>query len=260
MIVLALAACQEYRFSKDPDEELPPADTAAPPPVVETTPPAPTTPTEPVAEAPVYANTTGHLFEIDPATGERTLVGSFHDDGGPISGMVDIAIDLEGRIFGGNYDAIWQIDPTTAAATRVCDTDLAPYALAFSSDGVLFAGAGADVVRVELPGCGETALLSGSAYETSGDLVGLPDGFLYWTVLDGDFDGLVRVDPTSGATAWVGGVGGAKLFGLGYDQGTLYGFSSEGEILAIDPATAATTTLSSDGTAWWGATTNPVVW
>ena len=58
----------------------------------------------------------------------------------------------------------------------------------------------------------------------------------------------------------MGDVAGAQLFGLGYDDGTLYGFTSDGEILSIDPNTASTTVLSSDGTSWWGATTNPVVW
>ena len=98
------------------------------------------------------------------------------------------------------------------------------------------------------------------AYETSGDLVGLPDGYLYWTVLGGTNDELVRVDPVTGAAFWVGAVAGSRLFGLGYDDGTLYAFSSDGSILSIDPTTAATTVVSSDTTSWWGATTNPVVW
>ncbi|MEQ1570103.1 MAG: hypothetical protein ABMA64_31000, partial [Myxococcota bacterium] len=238
----------------DPDTTPPPVDTGTPP--VDTGTPPVTVP----ASAPVYANTSDTLFEIDPATGARTYVGTFQDGGAPIDGMVDIAIDTAGRMFGGTYEAIWQIDPTTAAVSQVCETDLAPYALAFTSDGVLFAGAGADIVRVELPTCRTTTLVSNSDYETSGDLVGLPDGYLYWTVDGGDSDHLVRVDALTGAAFWVGVVDEVDLFGLGYDQGELYGFSKGGAIVRIDPGNASTQSVFSDGTSWWGATTNPVVW
>ncbi|MEQ1505171.1 MAG: hypothetical protein ABMB14_23260 [Myxococcota bacterium] len=272
---LALVACSDYAIkapvdpgsdtdtvtvdtATDPDTTPPPVDTGTPPvdtgtPPVETIPPA---------EAPVYANTFDELFEIDPITGARTSVGRFQDGGVPVEGMVDIAIDLTGRIYGGTSTALYQIDPLTAAASKICDTDLRPYALAFTSDGVLFAGAGPDVVEVNLSTCGTTPLLTGSAWETSGDLVGLPDGYLYWTVRGGANDDLVRVDPVTGATFWVGEVGGSSLYGLGYDEdeGALYGFSSDGSIVRIEPLTGATVTLSSVDASWWGATTNPVVW
>lgn len=275
MVTLALlAACSEYKLEGPeppvelPTEETTPVVTEPTEPVVDTTPPIetdtgtfPTDPVpEPVAEAPVYANTSGELFEIDPITGARTRVGAFQERGVAIDGMVDIAIDLTGRIYGGTYDAIYQIDALTAAVSKVCDTDLRPYALAFTSDGALFAGAGSDVVEIDLATCQAHSLLSGSVYETSGDLVGLPDGYLYWTVRGVDSDELVRVDPMTGATFWVGTIAEEKLFGLGYTDGELYGFSSLGSIVVIDPATAATTVLSNDGTSWWGATTNPVVW
>ncbi|MEN0065182.1 MAG: hypothetical protein AAGA48_23765 [Myxococcota bacterium] len=98
------------------------------------------------------------------------------------------------------------------------------------------------------------------AYDTSGDLVGLPDGFLYWTVRGEPNDQLVKVDPLTGATFLVGPIDEAKLFGLGYAEGALFGFGEEGPIVRIDPKTAETTELRRDGTAWWGATTNPVKW
>lgn len=275
MVTLALlVACSEYKLEgPEPPVELPttPAvttptvpeptepvvDTAAP--VDTATDPVPTV-TEPVAEAPVYANTSTELFEIVPSTGARIRVGAFQERGVPVSQMVDIAIDLTGRMYGGTYDAIYQIDPVTAAVSKICDTDLRPYALAFTSDGELFAGAGADIVRIDLASCRSTPLLSSAIYETSGDLVGLPDGYLYWTVSGVDSDELVRVDPLTGATFWVGVIDEENLFGLGYTEGELYGFSSFGSIVVVDPTDAHTTVLSNDGTGWWGATTNPVVW
>ena len=208
----------------------------------------------------MYANTTDQLFEVDPETGTRVLVGTFNLAGAPVDSMVDIAIDLTGRMYGGTYDALYQIDPTTAALSKICDSDLRPYALAFTSDGVLYAGAGPDIVRVDLVTCASFPLATAGSWETSGDLVGLPDGFLYWTVRGAVSDELVRVDPMTGGAFWVGPVVEDRLYGLGYDQGQLYGFSSDGEIVRIDPGDATSQVLSVDATAWWGATTNPVVW
>ena len=74
-------------------------------------------------------------------------------------------------------------------------------------------------------------------------------------------DDLVLLDPDSGATKWLGSTGVEKLFGVGYDNDTLYGFSSDGEIVRINPKTGAGQIRDrSDSLQWWGATTNPVRW
>jgi hypothetical protein len=262
-MLVAMLGCSEYKVVHEPGATTATVDTGTPttdtPTTPSTTTSTTTTPTT-IATAPVYANTSDELFEIDPATGARTSVGRFHDGGGSVDGMVDIAIDLDGHLYGGTFDALYRIDAGSAAVTLVCATDLAPYALAFTSDGVLFAGAGTEIVEVDVDTCRETTLVSDGGYSTSGDLVGLPDGYLYWTVLDGSTDGLVRVNPQNGALLYVGSVGEAQLFGLGYDQGQLYGFSSNGSIVRIDPADGSTSLVFADTTSWWGATTNPVVW
>ncbi len=73
-------------------------------------------------------------------------------------------------------------------------------------------------------------------------------------------DDLVVVDPDSGVTSMRGSVGVTDLFGVGYAEGSLYAFSSGGEVVEVDPSDAtALSVLSLPGT-WWGATTNPVVW
>jgi hypothetical protein len=88
----------------------------------------------------------------------------------------------------------------------------------------------------------------------------LPDGWLYWATRGWGSDEIVRVDPGSGVIETIGPAGGDRLYGLGYEQGQLYGFSERGWIVSIDPATGAGTTVIDAGTPWWGATTNPVVW
>ncbi len=252
-LFVSLTGCVEYGYQLPPDDVTPPVDTAV----------ADTGAEEPIATAPVYANTSEQLYEIDPATGAKTLIGGFTLNGQPIDGMVDIAIDLNGHMYGGTFDALYRIDPTTAVVAKVCDTELRPYAMAFTSDGVLFAGAGTEVVSVNLGSCAATSLATSTEYETSGDLVGLPDGNLYWTVEGNDSDELVRVNPTTGQTTWIGRVVASDLFGLGYDEveDELYGFSQHGEIVRISPVGAQSSITVVDATvSWWGATTNPVVW
>lgn len=215
---------------------------------------------ETVADKLVYANTSDTLFEVEPSTGGVSRIGTFSDG---VSGMVDIAIDTDGHMYGGTFDALYAIVPRTAMVTKICDIDTSMYALTFSSDGRLFAGGDATIVEIDIDDCSVRVLLEGSIYSTSGDLVGLPDGYLYWTVDGSDGDGLVRVDPNSGVTRWIGSIGTDNLFGLGYSEEDerLYGFSSGGDIVEISPVDASAVTLSQDeDLGWWGATTNPVAW
>ena len=222
----------------------------------------PTTPVFTPAEAPVYANTSPELFEIDPLTAERTLVGAFHDvDGNPVDSFLDIAIDLEGQLIGGTFDAVYRIDPDTAEVEWLCDTDVEMLALAFDDEGRLFAGGDFTIRQLDYETCSSVVLLDDVGFKTSGDLVGLPDGYLYGTVEGEGGDELVRVDPVHGYTSWVGVIGVEKLFGVGYDDGTLFGFSRYGEVVAISPSSAGADVLSYDeDISWWGATTNPVRW
>ena len=112
-------------------------------------------------------------------------------------------------------------------------------------------------------GCDMEVLFEKTGWDTSGDVVGLPDGLLYWTIRGTTSDVLVTVDPVTKAESVKGDVGFERLFGVGYDQGQgrLYGFSASGEVIEINASTGAGSLLTQDATrAWWGATTNPVVW
>lgn len=207
---------------------------------------------------------------MDPATGVTTLIGPFTDNGAVVDGMVDIAIDNRGRLFGGDRGpgpdgpyGIWRIDPSDGNSYLVCTVDVELVALAFTSDGVLVAGGGTDLVTVDVDNGCDTDLLYRGTWETSGDIVGLPDGLLYWTVRGDDSDELVVVDPRTRLSGFRGVISFERLYGLGYDEqeGRLYGFSANGDIVEIVPADGEGSLLAADGaTPWWGATTNPVVW
>lgn len=276
LLVIAAVGCTEYGIQGEQDANVgsePTLDTAAPedpdtavPDDPDTSEPedtgSPNDEGPPPAEAPVYAHTSGQLYEVEPANGARTLIGTFRDTAGTeISPFVDIAIDLEGRMYGGTFDALYRIDPSSAQVTEICAPDAGMVALTFTSDGELIAGDTQSVHIINIANCRVTELVTEGDYRTSGDLVGLPDGYLYWTVEGSSRDALVRVDPLTGATNYIGDIGYSDIFGLGYDDGELLGFNSWGETLTISPSTAAASVLASDsGMAWYGATTNPVEW
>jgi len=252
MLAFMLVGCIDYGFNEPPG----PDDAAIPGDTAEEWDPVP------VASAPVYANSSDSLYEIDALTGKTEFVANFWNEEGGIRNFVDIAIDLDGRMYGGTYETLYRIDPTNGKATPACNPPAEMTALTFTSEGVLVAGGDDRITLVDVENCETDVLLAGSYWETSGDLVGLPDGFLYWTVLGDDGgDELIKLDPRTGMTQWIGKIGHGGLYGLGYDQGKLFGFCSSGMIVSIDPKNAKSTVIGSvDDISWWGATTNPVIW
>lgn len=218
---------------------------------------------EMVANAKIYANTSDELYEIDPENGQASFIGGFQYIGESVDHFEDIAIDLTGHMYGGTGEFLYLINPSTAEVRPVCSLELRTTALAFTSDGELIIGSEYSLYKMNIETCEYDILIANSYYETSGDIVGLPDGYLYWTVRGGwdQDDQLVRVDPRTGEETWVGYLGESRLYGVGYANDELFGFSGSGDVVGIDPHTGVTHALKQyEDFSWWGATTNPVVW
>lgn len=216
-----------------------------------------------LASAKIYANTSGALYEVDPDTGSVLLIGAFTDEDGPVDHFEDIAIDLSGHMFGGTGEFLYLINPSTAEVRKVCPLDLDTTALTFTSDGSLIVGTENTLKIVDIEDCLTQPLIAASFYDTSGDIVGLPDGFLYWSVYGGDGanDRLVKVDPQTGREELIGSTENERLYGMGFANDQLYGFASDGSIVRIDSREGQSVLIAQhDELSWWGATTNPVVW
>ena len=262
-LVLLLAGCTDYDLRNiDKPERGAPADTGTIGPDTaepETEPDTGEVPDDDVdlgtATAVIYLNTEDTLYAWDPETGV-TEVGPFSD---PSVRMTDIAIDTTGTMVGIATDVLYGIDAQTANLTLLCT--LADWAngLTFTSDGRLIA-AGAGLSTVDPVTCASTTLSADSGFQTSGDVVGIPGERLLWTVNGGAGDGLVEVDPDTGETTLVGYLGVSSLWGGGYADGLLHGFSADGKAVVINPDTATVSSLTTLAGAWWGATTNPVRW
>ncbi|MEL6184053.1 MAG: hypothetical protein AAFU79_05455 [Myxococcota bacterium] len=222
------------------------------------------------ATEPIYIHTGDTLYSYDPVAHRATWIGRFETLGGElIEPMVDVAIDARGVMYGGSGASrdpkrVFRIDPGTGRCTFLFEVDDNLNGMAFDGLGRLVAAG--ETLRVLDPSTGRTVVTfedAGSRFTTSGDVVGLPDGNLYWTVrgeADGEADRLVRLDPSTGRPALLGSLGVDRLFGLGYAQGELFGFTPSGEVVVIDPASGRVLEARSLEGRWFGATANPVLW
>lgn len=211
-----------------------------------------------VATASIYIHTSTELYSYDTSSHTASLIGRFSEGGVTISDMTDIAIDLNGHMYGGSFTDLYQIDPRNGNCSHVQRLDDAATGLTFLADGRLVI-AGNAIRFIDLNTGTFSTLVPAGQHTTSGDIVGLPDGFLYWSIAENG-EKLAKVDPNTGAVSIVGPLSKSSLYGLGYTDGTLYGFSAQGDVIGVDPATAMTTFSQRLNPIWWGATTNPVTW
>lgn len=212
-----------------------------------------------VATEPIYINSGSTLYSFDPATGVATEIGVFKEDGVTVSTMTDIAIDLSGHMYGVAYEELYRITPRTGRAEWIGTLDDSANALTFVSDGTLVAAGDGGVITVDTVTLRQSRL-GGARFVSSGDIVGLPDGYLYWSVEGDAGDRLVRVDPHNGVVTELGDIGTDGVYALGFAYGELYGFTSGDKAIVIDSSTGRTLSTERLDGSWWGATTNPVLW
>ena len=229
----------------------------------------------PVASDSIYLHTEDELYVIEPSTDAPVLRGRFTavDFSGEWT-MTDLAIDRRGAVYGGaTYTdpdgairgLLLRVNPVTADCTFVSFLDDLPTGLGFDGADRLWV-AGRQLTIYEAPGqLPGQVLVTDSTYATSGDVVGLPDGFVYWSVdtREGGTeapDRLIRVDPMTGETISVGSLPMPRVLGLSYANGELYAFSYDQRYATIDPATGRTLRTFTSAERWLGAATNPIVW
>jgi hypothetical protein len=223
----------------------------------------------------VYAHTSSALYKVDPDTLAITKIANFVWSNGSDS-MTDIAIDKTGVMIGVSYTSVYRLDVTTAVATRMSDglsgtfngLSFVPAAmLGTTGDDVLVGTRNADgvVFRID-PMTGQATAIGnmGGSFASSGDLVAVTNFGTAQTADNGlSADRLVRLAPqTFAATAVGSDIGYGEIWGVAYWKDKIFGFTSGGEFVTIDPATGVGTLVQSNGPAWWGAavtTSAPVI-
>jgi len=222
----------------------------------------------------VYAHTASELYKVDPDTLNITKVGNFAWSNGSDT-MTDIAIDKTGVMIGVSFSAVYKVDVTTAAATRLSANlsgmfnglSFVPAAmLGQTGDDVLVGTRNDDglVFRIDRTSGVATQIGDMGGYASSGDLVAVTN---FGTVLTADngfsSDRLVRLAPSTFAASPVGtDIGYADIWGVAFWKNKIFGFTNAGQFVTIDPMTGAGTLVQSNGPAWYGAavtTSAPVI-
>lgn len=213
----------------------------------------------PPATEVMYLHDDSNLFAFDATTGTRTLIGPFL---GVINSITDIAIDANGRLYAGDFASnIYVVDPETADLTYQFSVSTAPTGLGFTPDGRLVVG-GSDLIVVDpVDGRLLQRYDSAAGLRTSGDIVALPDGFLYVTIATPTpGDALYRLDPMSGESEFIRDLPHDNVWALGFANDRLYGLTADGFQIEMDPANDFDDVTTQIGGRWYGATTNPVRW
>ena len=225
----------------------------------------------------VYAHSGNRLYQIDTQTLQPVDIGAMVGLG--TQSLTDLAIDKDDRMIGITLDKLYTLDATTGVATLI--KDLSQSAQGFTSLSFVpedLADPNSEDILVAANSTGQvfsidsttgTATMLGS-YGTvangqvgsSGDLIAVRGLGIYATVnvgtAPGSIDYLARIDPSTWTATPLGtGTGFNDIFGLGYWQGTIYGFVSTGtatgKIITIDPNTGVGSEVLSGSIRWYGA-------
>jgi len=212
----------------------------------------------------VFVHTKDALYSLDDSTFDLVHVGDF----GAEESITDLAITPDGRIFGISAESLYNIDPTTAAATFIANVPgVLNVGLTFLPNGQLLATDKEGGVREVSPDTGAVSEIGkfGGGYGTAGDLVAVADGTMYaigeyQDESPGDSDLLLTVNTGSGVASYVGAIGFGDVFGTAYANGRIYAFTSTGQIIEIDPGTGTGVLVKSyPDVSFWGAAVTPLV-
>ena len=210
----------------------------------------------------MYGNSGSSLYRYDPNSRTSSSIASFHlANGNPVS-VFDIAITTKGLMYGVDGNSLYYIDAATGILSPI-PTQLSAFGninglTALSDDRLVISGNG--IALYDIATHGFITLLAPGSYQSSGDIIALPDGKLYMAINGAGADHLLKIDPHTGAVQDLGSLGRTGVYGLGYALNTLYGFAGTGEVFEINPVNAATSHENNSGVSWFGATTNPVRW
>jgi hypothetical protein len=225
----------------------------------------------------VFAHSSDRLFRVDPDSLNVVEVGRFYLRGTtprmPIDGMTDIAVDRDGHIIGLTTGDLLQIDALDAGCVVI--TSL-PQGRAFngmswvrgggtaSDEQLVATGYDGSVFRID-PRSGASTMLGalGGDLRSSGDLVSVAVHGTLATVTGNGTDVLARVDPDTGRAVTIGPIGFLRVWGLGFWQNRVFGFTDHGQFISVDPVTGKGTLVRTlSNLHFWGAgvtTSAPVI-
>mgnify|MGYP000060360189 CR=1 FL=1 len=206
----------------------------------------------------------GALYAVDLENLTTRRLGHIRaGDDAPVLG--DLVATPDGFLYGISTTSIYRIDLVdTTLSTKVGDHGLVnPYGVGLGNDGQVYAMTSDGRLFVIDPATARSHEVGalGGGFVASGDLAVMND-VVYASVKDpARREHLVTVDPATGAactialfTDVVTNAPISNVFGLVCSKGILYGLTSTGAIMRVNPTNGRCTILTNTGISWWGAT------
>jgi hypothetical protein len=202
----------------------------------------------------LYASAYTDLWSINPYTGETSLIGPIGYEG------TDIAFDGT-TLYGCNFSQLLLLDPTTGNGSVIGNIGYSDVnALTVGFDGTMYAGtiSGAFLRIDKSTGAGTLIGYYGSEFGSSGDLAIRYDNVMFATVRRIGYanDWLVQIDVNTGRAIPIGDIGEYGVFGLDFKDWRLYGVTTDGYILEINPDSGHSIRINTEAANFWGLSTS----
>ena len=187
------------------------------------------------------AGSDGNLYSIAPQSGATTLLGRMPTVMSDLATYNGVLYAISYQPFGGS-SVLYTINPNNGSGSAIGSAGPTLNALCFNQTGTLYA-AGSDSLYTINTATGQATLVgSGTGagvYNSSGDLMFDFSGNLYLTSVGASDDQLFALDPSSGQGTLIGDIGFSSVYGMVYYNDTVYGFTSGGQVITINPSTGA---------------------
>lgn len=168
------------------------------------------------------ASASGELYKLNVGNGQTQAIGRM-----PVV-MYDIAVNKSnGQMFGVNSNGkLYKINKSNASVSYVGSLGRFANALTFGPDGKLYAAGYNKLMTVSTSNGSSKVIGTMGSNNSAGDLAF--DGYskLYMTTTSNK---LVRINLTNHTMTTVGNLGFKQAYGLGFHNGSLYGFSNTTE-------------------------------
>jgi RTX calcium-binding nonapeptide repeat (4 copies) len=179
---------------------------------------------------------TGAIGQINTSTGVFTPIGTNSTK------FADIALSNNSELFGVGFDSkLYRINLSSNTSTSIGSLGVEINALDFAGDGNLYGTGSNGFYRIDTSNGQATLVKTITDFFSSGDIVfnSANNQFLATSKVDSN-DNLFSI-ALDGTATKIGNIGFSNVFGLFGENGTLFGYTSEGKQITINPATGAGT-------------------
>ena len=207
------------------------------------------------AEAfPIYASdSSGQIGTVDYDTGEFSSI--LQGD----TAFTDIAVTEDGNLFGSSFYGLYSIDTNTGSSSLIGNYgNFGMNALGFTDSNVLYGARYTGGFYQIDANTGNASLLEGtSTFRSSGDIVFDAAKNLFWGTSMSNKLVTLGLD---GSFNEIGDIGFSAVYGLFFNEGTLYGQTAAGQQITLDMETGKGTfdkQITGDNSQIWGSASLP---